>query len=169
MPIGDPINDPIGRPKIASEAGLANSTTPESSRTIMPSAFFSMRNRTSDWSIVGLVEGPAMLMIHQLKGPAGLANSANSFFEDVRRVLERLAQMHTSAIYREASDFFGVFATTHLQHHQPAMHDFLLLDISQQDDRIGHGRDVLLACAFAAHQRFAGGRTEAGDLPLLDE
>ncbi|WP_245286624.1 hypothetical protein [Bradyrhizobium sp. ARR65] len=63
MPIGEPISDPIGRPKIASEAGLANSTMPDSSTTMMPSAFFSMRNRTSDWSIVGFVEGPAMLMI----------------------------------------------------------------------------------------------------------
>jgi hypothetical protein len=62
-----------------------------------------------------------------------------------------------------------MLAAAHLQHHQAAMHEFPLLDVTQQNDRIGQRRNMLLARALSADQGFVGRGTETRDLPLLDE
>jgi hypothetical protein len=73
---------------------------------------------------------------HDLSLPPVFGVSARKY---VRYLIERLAKVHAGAVDREPSNLFGMFAATHLQHHETPVHRPLLLDVPQQDDRVGHG------------------------------
>src|SRR4051812_2832427 len=74
--------------------------------------------------------------------------------EHIRRAVKGLSKMHTATVDGEAPYLFVVFAAAHFQHHHAAMHEFFLLNVAQQNDRIGECGNMLLASALASDKRF---------------
>src|SRR5689334_11370694 len=86
-----------------------------------------------------------------------------------RRVAERTTDLHSAFADREFANRLVMPRAAHLEHRQPALHLAEHLDVAQEDDGVGEGRDVRFGDRVAAHQRASRRRKHSRDLVMLDE
>jgi len=88
--------------------------------------------------MLGLIDAPVMLVPISMRLAVPPAAPSRSLCREyIRRFLEGIAEVHASAVDRKSPDFLGMLAAAHLQDHEATVHGLLLLDIPQQNDRIG--------------------------------